>query len=110
MDNRLTKASLRLAAVGVAGGVLLVNGVRADDWPQWRGKHRDGISQEKGLLKEWPKQGPKLIWEIKELGSGYSTPSVVGGRIYLLANKGLEIEFVQALAAADGKPIWATTL
>jgi len=110
MDNRLTKASLRLAAVGVAGGVLLVNGVRADDWPQWRGKHRDGISQEKGLLKEWPKQGPKLIWEIKELGSGYSTPSVVGGRIYLLANKGLENEFVQALAAADGKPIWATTL
>lgn len=28
------------------------------DWPQWRGPHRDGRSQETGLLKEWPKEGP----------------------------------------------------
>ena len=33
----------------------------AADWPQWRGPKRDGISQETGLLKEWPDAGPKLI-------------------------------------------------
>ena len=34
----------------------------ADDWPQWRGPDRTGVSQEKGLLKKWPAKGPKLLW------------------------------------------------
>src|SRR5262245_52127287 len=38
----------------------------AADWPQWRGPQRDGISQETGLLKEWPKEGPKLLWQLKD--------------------------------------------
>ena len=51
------------------------------DWPQWRGPERNGISQEKGLLKQWPKEGPKLLWQVNDIGDGYSTPSVVGNRI-----------------------------
>ena len=35
--------------------------LRAKDWPQWRGPNRNGVSLETGLLKEWPKDGPKLI-------------------------------------------------
>jgi hypothetical protein len=53
----------------------------AADWPQWRRPKRDGISQEKGLLKEWPTEGPKLLWEIKDLGDGWSTPAVVSRAI-----------------------------
>src|SRR5437870_1821082 len=34
----------------------------ADDWPQWRGPKRDGVSKETGLLKSWPAGGPKLLW------------------------------------------------
>src|SRR5436305_11051036 len=83
---------------------------RADDWPQWRGPNRDGHSKETGLLKEWPKDGPKLIWQVKDLGSGYSTPSVAGGRIYVTANKGLDDEFVKALAVKDGSPLWSTRI
>src|SRR3989442_12093827 len=82
----------------------------ANDWPQWRGPQRNGISQETGLLKEWPPQGPKLRWQIKESGSGYSTPAVAGERLYLLGNEGLQNEFVQALAVKDGKPVWQTPL
>ena len=78
------------------------------DWPQWRGPGRNGISQEKGLLKEWPKEGPKLLWQVNDLGDGYSTPSVVGSRIYLMSNRGMENEFVQALSTQDGKVIWTT--
>ena len=78
----------------------------ADDWPQWRGPQRDGISKETGLLKEWPKDGPKLLWQVKDVGTGYSTPSVVGERLYLLGNKGNEDEFVESRATADGKPVW----
>jgi len=78
------------------------------DWPQWRGPLRNGISQEKGLLKQWPKEGPKLLWQVNEIGDGFSTPSVVGVRIYLMSNRGMENEFVQALSIQDGKPIWTT--
>ena len=84
--------------------------LEARDWPQWRGPARSGISEETGLLKEWPKDGPKLVWELKDIGSGYSTPSVVGDRIYLLSNEGLENEFVQARNLQDGKRLWATRL
>ncbi len=82
----------------------------AADWPQWRGPHRDGISQETGLLGEWPAAGPKLVWRLADIGDGYATPAVAGARVYLLSNRGLEDEFVQALSAADGKPVWTTRL
>lgn len=86
---------------------LLPLGTRAADWPQWRGPQRNGISAETGLLAEWPKEGPKLVWQVKDIGSGYSTPSVVGDRLYLLSNQGLDNEFVQALDAKDGKRVWS---
>jgi hypothetical protein len=36
------------------------------DWPQWRGPERNGISQERDLLKQWPKEGPKLLWQVND--------------------------------------------
>src|SRR6185436_4178698 len=74
-----------------------------DDWPQWRGPNRDGISKETGLLKEWPKDGPKLLWQVTDLDDGYSTPSVVGDRLYVQSSKGIDDEFVQARDVKDGK-------
>src|SRR6266536_2099824 len=82
----------------------------ANDWPQWRGPQRSGVSQESGLLQDWPKDGPQLLWKVTEAGSGYATPAVVGDRLYLLGNDGLNNESVRALAAKDGKPIWAVRL
>lgn len=82
----------------------------SSDWPQWRGPLRDGVSKETGLLKQWPKEGPKLVWQVNDLGDGYSTPSVVGDRIYLMSNQGMENEFVQARSTKDGKPIWTTRI
>src|SRR5207244_3178091 len=91
--------SLRRSALPIGIGLLILSAsLRAADWPQWRGPQRNGSSPEKGLLKEWPKEGPMLVWQTSGLGSGYSTPSVVGDRIYLLANEGLENEFVLALS------------
>ncbi|MEK6283728.1 MAG: PQQ-binding-like beta-propeller repeat protein [Acidobacteriota bacterium] len=80
------------------------------DWPQWRGPERNGTSQESGLLKQWPADGPKLLWQVNDIGDGYSTPAVVGKRIYLMSNRGMENEFVQALSTQDGKPIWTTRI
>ena len=94
-------STLCIAAISILPTLLL-----ADDWPQWRGPHRDGISQETGLLAEWPKEGPKLLWEVSNIGRGYSTPAVVDGRLYLMESQGLENESVVALDTRDGKRIW----
>ncbi len=85
-------------------------GALADDWPQWRGPNRDGKSAETGFVKKWPENGPRQIWQVDDLGSGYSTPSVVGSRLYVLSNEGLENESVQAREVLDGKQTWIVRL
>jgi outer membrane protein assembly factor BamB len=98
-----------LLVMGVSLGVFSL-AASAADWPQWRGPQRNGISQETGLLKQWPKEGPQLLWQVKNIDFGYSTPAVVGDRIYLLSNKGMDDEFAQALEVKDGSQVWATHL
>ncbi len=82
----------------------------AEDWPQWRGVHRDGTSAETKLLKEWPEGGPTLLWHVTDIGKGYSTPAIEANRLYLLSNVGLEDEFVKAFDAQNGKEIWSTRI
>jgi outer membrane protein assembly factor BamB len=77
----------------------------AADWPQWRGPERSGISQETGLLSEWPKEGPKVRWIVKDLGTGYSSPVVSKGIVYTQTTQGNE-EFAVALSEKTGKKIW----
>jgi outer membrane protein assembly factor BamB len=50
-----------------------------------------------------------LLWEQKDIGGGYSTPAVVGDRIYLMADRKGE-EFVVALSTADGAKVWSTAV
>src|SRR3954471_8804499 len=90
MGANMKTAKSALCVLVCWGALLSAGRSIAADWAQWRGPQRNGISQETWLLKEWPKEGPKLIWQVKDLGSGYSTPSVVGDRVYLINNKGLE--------------------
>jgi outer membrane protein assembly factor BamB len=97
--------SFMVLAIGF-GSLLAFSGA---DWPQWRGPQRNGISQEKGLLQEWPKDGPKLVWQVNDIGFGYSTPSVVGDRLYLLSNRKND-EFVQAHSTKDGSQIWSVQI
>ena len=61
---------------------LLAIRVSADDWPQWRGPHRNGKSDETGLLQKWPEQGPKVIWAVEGIGRGHSSPSVKDNIVY----------------------------
>jgi len=70
--------------------VLLMVGMEAagQDWPQFRGPNRDDISSETGLLKSWPRTGPKLLWTAKNMGVGYGTVSVAGGLIYTAGDVG----------------------
>ncbi len=77
------------------------------DWPQWRGPNRDGISKETGLLKQWPTEGPSLVWKASGAGGGYSSFSVADGKLYTMGLRG-DREFVVAFDVATGKEAWAT--
>jgi outer membrane protein assembly factor BamB len=99
-----------LSAICMATSLTLIRPAHADDYPQWRGPQRTGLSKETGLLKEWPQGGPRLLWQVKDVGYGYGSPAVSKGRIYLVSNTGLDNEFVQALDAKDGKQIWSTKI
>src|SRR5688572_16943772 len=78
----------------------------ADDWPQWRGPNRDGISLDKGLLKEWPKEGPPMAWQVDSVGVAYSSIAVKDGRIFTQGDLD-GVEHIICLDAKDGRTLWA---
>lgn len=98
------------AATAAAALCLISTSLLAGDWPQWRGPQRNGLSTETGLLQEWPKEGPKQVVKITDAGSGYGAPAVVGDRLFLTGNDGLENEFVRAYTLPEGKPLWTAKL
>jgi outer membrane protein assembly factor BamB len=96
-------------ALVLTGATALAASPGSFDWPQWQGPDRNAVSKERGLLKEWPNGGPPLAWEVKELGGGYSAPSVAAGRVFGMSNRGGD-EVVWALSEADGKTLWVRRL
>jgi outer membrane protein assembly factor BamB len=77
---------------------------QAADWPQLLGPRSNGISPETGLLSAWPSGGPKVLWK-KEIGTGYSAPSIRDGRLVLFHRIGNE-EIVEAFDAKTARPVW----
>ncbi len=91
----------------VAVSFVLAGAALAADWPQWRGPDRNDVSKETGLLKSWPKDGPKLVWTCRDAGLGFATPSVVGDRLYTQGGDGTK-EFVLAIDVKTSKKVWGT--
>jgi outer membrane protein assembly factor BamB len=105
------KTSCGRLALAVAAWAGASGGLRADDWPQYRGPNRDDVSAEKGLLQQWPGKGPPLLWTYANAGIGYSGPAVVGGRYYTIGARA-GAEYLIALdidKVKDGVPAetWA---
>src|ERR1700741_4448014 len=98
---------LTLATVTLLVLVQQVGAQSAASWPQWRGPNRDGVSKETGLLKQWPAEGPPLVWKATGAGNGYSSFSVANGKLYTMGLRG-EREYVVAFDVATGKEAWST--
>jgi outer membrane protein assembly factor BamB len=93
----------------------------AADWPQYLGPTRDGVWTESGVLKEFPKDGPKVLWRTP-VGGGYAGPAVAGGKVYVAdkvmkegvkdPDDGFQLvktaatERVLCLDATTGKELW----
>ena len=71
------------------------------DWPQWRGPERNGVSRETGLLREWPRSGPAVVWSASQLGAGYGSVAVAGDRVFVQGMKNRQ-SVVTSLDRADG--------
>ncbi|HMP00875.1 MAG TPA: PQQ-like beta-propeller repeat protein [Gemmatales bacterium] len=97
----LISASLFLLASTVGGHEL--------DWPQFRGPQRLARSPETGLLKSWPTDGPSVHWMARDLGTGYSTPTIAQGRIYGMSYRGSD-EGVWCLDENNGNELWWTAI
>jgi outer membrane protein assembly factor BamB len=111
---RLTLPLTLVLALLVASVPLRGADSSEGDWPQFRGPHRNGLSSDTGLLKEWPKKGPPLLWEAKGCGRGYATPAIAKGKVFTMGD-GLSIaddkdEYVVCFDAANGKLIWKAKL
>jgi outer membrane protein assembly factor BamB len=80
------------------------NILRSEDWPQWRGPNRNGISAEQGWKTQWPANGPARLWKAK-VGVGYSSCSVSQGRLYTMGNTD-DVDHVFCLDAESGQQLW----
>jgi len=79
----------------------------AQNFSQWRGIDRTGVySDEKGLLKEWPESGPKMLWSHDSIPNGYSSVSIANNTIYLTGI----VDTMDVVLALDmnGKELWQT--
>jgi outer membrane protein assembly factor BamB len=78
----------------------------AADWPGYYGPKRDGTSAEKGLLRTWPKEGPKVLWTVP-VGVGFGGPAISGGRVYLLDRDEKTGDTLRCLDLVSGKELWS---
>ncbi len=103
--NQLAIPSCLLMARLISALMLVVPlCLRASDWPQFRGPNRDGCSAEKGLLKQWPKNGPEALWSVKGIGQGFTHVSVANGAISVTGLAGKE--GILSAYTPDGELKW----
>jgi outer membrane protein assembly factor BamB len=79
------------------------------DWPQWRGPNRDGHAAPQSLLQQWPEGGPRLKWQAKNIGRGYSAVAVVDGKLYTMGARDGNC-YLLCLDAANGQKQWETLI
>jgi outer membrane protein assembly factor BamB len=94
-------------ALNISLVLLLLVPAFGNDWTEWRGPARDGISPEKGLPTTWSPAGQNLAWKVPF--GGRSAPIVMNGRVYLqnIAGKGAdEQERIMCFNADTGKLLW----
>jgi outer membrane protein assembly factor BamB len=89
-----------LAALIVLAAPLLARG----DWPQWRGRDRDGHTHGARLPRKWPEKASRPLWK-QAVGEGQSSPVVARGRLFVLGRENGK-EMCWCLDADSGKVRW----
>ena len=96
------KSSVKLIPMIV---LFCIAGVFAEDWPQYLGPSRNGISAQKGILRSWPENGPEVLW-IVTVGRGFGGPVVKDGKVYLLDRDDKVGDNLRCFDLSNGKELW----
>ena len=112
MTVETRKNAFRRAGSLVLGMCMVIgtaNGQTAD-WPRFRGPNGQGLCPETGLLKEWPEDGPKALEPFTGLGTGYSSVTIAGDRLFTMGDLKEEggAQFLMAFDLKTGKKLWTT--
>jgi outer membrane protein assembly factor BamB len=83
-----------------------LSNINAQDWPQYFGPTRNGVSSQKDILKTWPEKGPEVLWT-SEIGIGYGGPVVKDGKVYLLDRDDKVGDKLRCFDLANGKELWS---
>ncbi|MHC4556511.1 MAG: PQQ-binding-like beta-propeller repeat protein [Planctomycetota bacterium] len=89
----------------IAAIVTITAGSTLADWPQYLGPYRNAVSMEKGLLRSWPADGPKVLWTVT-VGRGFGGPVVKDGKVYLLDRDDKVGDNLRCFDLSNGKELW----
>ena len=99
-------AKIKHATLAALLWVLMCNSAaRAEDWPRFLGPHADGTSSETNLIEKFGPEGPAQVWE-KDIGTGYSAPSVRDGKL-VLHHRLRDEEIVEAFSVKNARTLWS---
>lgn len=101
MNRSSRQYRIAAAVLPLALGYALA--ASAQDWPQWRGPSRDGVVPAGSVPAAWP-EALAPAWRV-EVGEGYSSPVVAGGRAFVHGRRDPE-EVVVAVDLATGEVLW----
>lgn len=102
----ILRAGCVLSLLVTAG--LTVSSSPAADWPQFLGPNRTGVSQETGLINQWPEGGPSERWRV-DGGVGMSGIVISDGTACTLIQTNGK-QRVMALNAETGAVQWSTPI
>ena len=103
--RRLAYSCVCIAALLPAATVHL----RAEDWPEWRGKGRLGIWSETDIVEKLPAGELQAKWRTP-IHAGYAGPAVAGGRVFVTDSRRTKgnraTERALALDENTGQILW----
>lgn len=111
MPSYLCESALRW--IGVlslcVGFIVMKSNAQEDDklvdWPNFHGPNHNNSSEESGWNKDWPAEGPPILWKTN-VGRGLASFAVVGNRAYTAGNDGADKDTVVCLDLDSGEVIW----
>jgi len=83
-----------------------ITNIFAQDWPQYFGPNRNGVSAQKGILRNWPQQGPEVLWTVN-VGIGFGGPVAKDGKVYLLDRDDKVGDKLRCFDLSNGKELWS---
>ena len=92
----------------IAAIVTITTGSTLADWPQYLGPNRNSTSDQKGLLRSWPENGPQVLCTVT-VGRGYGGPVIKAGKVYLLDRDDKVGDNLRCFDFSNGKELWNFT-